>query len=120
MPVGTGVVSITPAFISAAFPGGPTVFTRFRLVKFSVYAELNVGEPTLLFRIVDDESTFIDRGTPGAMLAQLHVSPTFSLRNTWQDSTAATVLATGTQGIVGNQTVIYHITVEMRSTPDSP
>lgn len=119
-PVGTGNISITPAFISAAFPGGAAVFTRFRLVKISAWSEVNIGEPALELRIVDDESTFVDRGTPGALLAQLHISPTFNLRNTWQDSTDTTVLAVGNQGITTTSVVIYHITVEMRSLPDTP
>lgn len=118
IPVGTGLLSITPAFVAAAFPGGATVFTRFRLVKLSAYGPA-VANGQIRVVMTEDEADFVDHGTQGSVRPQLHISPTFNQRNIWLDSSASTVIATGDQNSTGQQGVIYQITVEMRSLPDT-
>lgn len=110
-------LNLTPAFIAAAFPGGALVFTRMRLVKLSVWKNGTTAVPTVTVRILDDQAEFRDRGTTNARAAQLHVSPTFDVRNRWVDSSNENALAVISGDADGSTTI--HVTVEMRSVPDA-
>lgn len=117
----TAAVPVTPALLSSVFPGGTAgCFTRFRLVRLDAYGAASPnGDIKVLF--LDDESSFTDKGTQGSMRPQLHLSPTFAMRNRWiasgetgPDSTLFIVSST-----LANTSIVLQFTVEMRSTPDS-
>jgi len=114
---GTGSADITPAKLAAALPGGAAVWKTLRLVKLSVYG-LDTGQVTLTFSALagGDEAVFTDAGTPGNRRCQIHVSPTFTQRNTWLDGAATTILAT----VSNTTTGVVIATIEARAPGTAP
>jgi hypothetical protein len=89
-----------------------------RLVKVSAYGPASAGGQIRVVMIAD-ESDFVDKGTQGSLRPQLHISPTFNERNTWYPSNSTTALFMGDQNSTGESGIVYHITVEIRSVPDT-
>jgi hypothetical protein len=113
-----GSVGITSAAISAAFPRlttSGTPFDRYRLIKVSVFGATNdesiaidMNQDQVSF---GDNAFFIDYGTAGSRRPAIHISPAFSIRQSWNVSTNGIILFT----ISGTGEYVLQLTVEMRS-----
>jgi hypothetical protein len=93
----------------------PTGTYTFRVLKASFYGPSDDITDIKVADLTSDESEFIDFGTAGAQRSQVHIRPSFQVRNTWYGSAAVTPLydvntlnsATGLQ-------FVANLTVEVR------
>jgi hypothetical protein len=103
-------VNLTGVTLSQALQGSSTFFDVLRIQKISAYGT-DSGSITVDFP-GQDQAHFVDRGTPGAQRAQLHLMPTFSQRSTWIPITDTTNQVTLTSTVAGG---VVQVTLEARS-----
>lgn len=103
--------AVTPATISTALQNAAAFFDVVRLQKISAYGDSSADVHVRVAFPGQDGGDFLDRGTTGALRPQLHLQPTFTMRQTWYDTTATTTLF----NVFGSGTVVLQLTVEARS-----
>lgn len=121
-------VSVTPALIAAAIPGGAGMWPRMRIMKYELYGNdgsLSTGVTSgrLILELTSnsgsefggDNAQFTDNGTIGARRAHIAVRPGMFQRLQWTSSTVATPVATVDDTVAS--VVILQVSVELRSQP---
>lgn len=110
----TGTFTLTNVALEAALPA---CLGTYRIQKVSVYAPASVDSFVSLTDLTSDEAQFVDYGTQGSVRPQIHIRPSWMLRNHWYDKATAvsfySALTLGVATAPGTQ-LIFQITVELR------
>lgn len=102
---------ITYASVASAIP---TCFDMLRIVKISVWAQAS-PRAKVSITVNGDGAQYSDYGTQGSKRPQLHLSPPFTIRQSWQQSSSTVVVASVT-ALPVNEPLLIHVTAEFRST----
>lgn len=102
---------ITYAIVAGAIP---TCFDMLRIVKISVWAQAS-SMAKVSITVNGDGAQYSDYGTQGSRRPQIHLSPPFTIRQSWQQSSSTAVVASVTSAPV-NEPLLIHVTAEFRST----
>ncbi len=106
-------VDLSPQFISGSLP---SCVDRFRIVKISLYDSSQGASNSVAIKdLTTDLAQFEDFGTLGQMRAQIHIKPSFDLRQQWLDPASTTSLYTITG--VNGQNYLFQLTLEVRTVP---
>jgi len=133
--VPAGGLGITSAAIGAVVPGGISAWNTYRLMKLSIWGTDQMGggaaSPTLPLPPISvqfnaptasgvppptDASSFSDWGTAGSARANLHILPSFSLRELWQLLNTTDTQFTVVVGAAAETNVVINLTLELQTT----
>jgi len=93
----------------------------YRLVKLSFYA---AADATSFVELVDektDQATFVDYGTQGSIRPQVHIRPSWQLRNQWfEKGTAETFYTWRTHAAQPASNAVVQATLEVRLSAPLP
>jgi len=127
----TGVFQVTGSTIAAALPGTGAAWQTFRIKKISAWGtDANTTSPTiplgLLMNTVDrdggalgDQAEFHDYGTAGSMRPQIHVLPSFAVRQYWFNSSNGNIMAFSSSTTAPPGSIIVNLSLELESVPFS-
>lgn len=91
----------------------PTCFDMVRVVKISVWGASDSEYVQITLQA--DGAQFSDYGTSGHKRPQVHVSPAFVARQTWNKASSTDVIASFIT-LPANSRILLQITAEFRST----
>lgn len=98
MSVSSTGTPLQPSDISARILGATNTGYLIRLMKLSVYgSQGNEDESICVSDTTSDLATFVDYGTYGSLRPQIHIRPSFEVRQQWFG--------------VQDQTVLYNLSV---------
>jgi hypothetical protein len=102
----------------------PAVSYQYRIQKLSCYAPATAEASLQVGDQQSDEAIFIDYGTQGSIRPQIHLRPSWELRNKWfEKATVETfyqIHATGGGTAPSMTTVIIQLTLEIRLDVTAP
>lgn len=105
---------LQPSDISARILGATVTGYLIRLMKLSVYgSQIDEDQSITVNDETSDLATFVDFGTYGSVRPQIHIRPSFEVRQRWfgvQDQTPLYTLSVTS----GSSIVIVAATVEVR------
>jgi len=120
-----GQFILTIPSLLSGIPGGNTTFDRIRILKISVYGSAT-DSSFVRFRqasggttpYIIDSADFIDYGVQGSRRPALHISPSFSVRQSWQ-SLAVTPGEIASLISLPDSQLIVQISVQLRTIPQT-
>lgn len=119
-----GQYILTIPSLLPAIPGGNTVFDRIRIIKMSFYANATT-DSFIRYRqasggstpYIIDSADFIDYGVQGARRPALHISPSFSVRESWQSLANTGEIASLIS--LPDSPIIVQLSVQLRTIPQT-
>jgi len=105
-------LSVTGLLLATALEGSQPFFDFIRIQKISVYDESDANSRIQISFPGQDGANYIDRGTMGQRRAQIHLSPSFAMRQTWISESDTTVQFIVTSAHTG----VIQVTLEARTS----